>query len=127
MMEIKRDDLVGQGAKTEPSKKYPDLTGWFESKNVEGMFFAGTVAHGLDWRKAAGGFIHGFRYTAQALNSVLEHKIHQTPWPSTTISLMPSPGSDAETRMLSAVQPLIELVRSRINSVRFNEVYASIS
>ena len=30
------------------------------------MYFAGTIAHGMDWRKAAGGFIHGFRYTAQA-------------------------------------------------------------
>ncbi len=30
-----------------------------------GMFFAGTNTHSLDFRKSAGGFIHGYRYTSQ--------------------------------------------------------------
>jgi len=49
---------------------------------IAGLYFAGTVAHGRDWRKAAGGFIHGFRYTAQALFHVLEARQHGMTWPS---------------------------------------------
>ena len=44
------------------------------SVNVPGMYFAGTLAHGKDWKRAAGGFIHGFRYTARALHRILEAK-----------------------------------------------------
>jgi hypothetical protein len=28
---------------------------------------AGVVSHSLDWRKSAGGFIHGYRYTGMYL------------------------------------------------------------
>lgn len=29
------------------------------------MYVAGTAGHSVDWRKSAGGFIHGFRYTGK--------------------------------------------------------------
>lgn len=29
------------------------------------MFVVGTASHSLDFRKSAGGFIHGFRYTGE--------------------------------------------------------------
>ena len=45
-------------------RKYPQLTPEYESTNVPGMFFCGTLAHGKDWKRAAGGFIHGFRCEA---------------------------------------------------------------
>ena len=69
---------------------------------------AGTATHGLDYRKSAGGFIHGFRYSgkvdcccwyilgqrlidnqciaARALHRHLEWRYHQNPWPSLTLS-----------------------------------------
>ena len=34
-------------------KKGPLLTDAYESVNVEGMFFAGALTHGFDWRKSA--------------------------------------------------------------------------
>ena len=52
--------------------KYAAMTAEFESVNTPGLFFAGALGHGLDWRKSSGGFIHGFRYTARAL-SVRSH------------------------------------------------------
>ena len=74
-----RRDLTGTRSSDlqfkERSKKYPSLNGGYESVNVPGMYFAGTITHGKDWRKAAGGFIHGFRYTAQALHRVLEQRV----------------------------------------------------
>ena len=35
----------------------------YESVDHSGMFVAGTASHSLDFRKSAGGFIHGYRYT----------------------------------------------------------------
>lgn len=52
--------------------KYPALTPRYESVNIPGMFFAGGLAHSLDWKSSAGGFIHGFRYTVRALHRILE-------------------------------------------------------
>lgn len=71
------------------SVKYPDITSEYESVNVPGLYFAGTVAHGPDWRQAAGGFIHGFRYTAKALARILNSKIDHLGWPSKYIAIAP--------------------------------------
>uniref|UniRef100_A0A914UQ38 Uncharacterized protein n=1 Tax=Plectus sambesii TaxID=2011161 RepID=A0A914UQ38_9BILA len=45
------------------SGKYPLMGTDYQSLQFPGMYFAGALAHSLDWRKSAGGFIHGFRYT----------------------------------------------------------------
>ena len=54
--------------------KYPALTPSFESTNNPGMYFAGTLTHSLDYRKATSGFIHGFRYNSRALAGLLLDK-----------------------------------------------------
>ena len=46
---------------------------------------AGTATHSIDYRRSAGGFIHGFRYTTRSLFRHLEWKYHQVPWPSVTL------------------------------------------
>lgn len=66
------------------AKKYPKINYNYESVDNPGMFFAGTATHSLDFRKSAGGFIHGFRYTARALHNLLEWRYHQVPWPFIT-------------------------------------------
>ena len=48
-------------------KKYPGIKHTYEAQNVPGLYFAGTSTHSLDYRKSAGGFIHGFRYTSKEL------------------------------------------------------------
>ncbi|PAA58669.1 hypothetical protein BOX15_Mlig023517g1 [Macrostomum lignano] len=62
--------------------KYPKITPSYESTDIPGLYFAGTLTHSLDYRKAAGGFIHGFRYTVRALQRHLDAKRHDRPWPS---------------------------------------------
>ena len=57
-----------------PNGKHPATTARYESDTVPGLYFAGTLAHGLDAKKSSGGFIHGFRYTARALHRVLEEE-----------------------------------------------------
>ena len=54
--------------------KHPQLTARFESANVPGLFFAGTLMHGNDHKKSSGGFIHGFRYLVRALHRILEEQ-----------------------------------------------------
>ena len=58
----------------QPNGKYAVMTSEYESVNVPGMYFAGTLSHGKDWLRSAGGFIHGFRYTSRALFRILEAK-----------------------------------------------------
>ncbi|XP_019642663.1 PREDICTED: FAD-dependent oxidoreductase domain-containing protein 2-like [Branchiostoma belcheri] len=65
--------------------KYPTIKHNYESSTVPGMFFAGTCTHSLDFRKSAGGFIHGFRYTARAMSHLLEWRNHGVPWPSVSL------------------------------------------
>ncbi|KAJ7382594.1 FAD-dependent oxidoreductase domain-containing protein 2 [Desmophyllum pertusum] len=50
-------------------------------------FTAGTNTHSVDFRKSAGGFIHGYRYTARALHRVLEWRNHQVTWPHITVPI----------------------------------------
>ncbi|XP_027729225.1 FAD-dependent oxidoreductase domain-containing protein 2 [Vombatus ursinus] len=68
----------GKGQK----KKYPLIKASYESKRTRGLFVLGTASHSVDYRKSAGGFIHGFRYTARAVHRLLEHRHHGNPWPS---------------------------------------------
>ena len=45
--------------------KYPKIDHGYESADYPGLYYAGAVTHSLDYRKSAGGFIHGFRYTGE--------------------------------------------------------------
>lgn len=67
--------------------KFPKLTSSWESTNVQGMFFCGTITQSLDYKKSTSGFIHGFRYNARALSRVLDAKFHDVPWPIRRIDL----------------------------------------
>lgn len=51
--------------------RYPRLDATYQSTNVPGLYFAGTLAHGIDKGKSSGGFIHGFRYNVRALARIL--------------------------------------------------------
>ncbi|KAF4519833.1 hypothetical protein B566_EDAN006847 [Ephemera danica] len=64
--------------------KYPAIKATYESQNIPGLYFIGTATHSLDFRRSAGGFIHGFRYTARALHRLLEWRNHGRRWPART-------------------------------------------
>ncbi|XP_069855525.1 FAD-dependent oxidoreductase domain-containing protein 2 isoform X1 [Dipodomys merriami] len=68
---------------SEFGKKYPLIRASYESKGSRGLFILGTASHSVDYRKSAGGFIHGFRYTVRAVHRLLEHRHHSVAWPST--------------------------------------------
>ncbi|XP_008054469.1 FAD-dependent oxidoreductase domain-containing protein 2 [Carlito syrichta] len=68
-------------------KKYPLVRASYESKGSRGLFILGTASHSVDYRKSAGGFIHGFRYTARVVHRLLEHRHHSVAWPSTQLPI----------------------------------------
>ncbi|KAL1465918.1 hypothetical protein MTO96_026980 [Rhipicephalus appendiculatus] len=80
------DDMFSPCTKPERAtgrrSKFPLINRDYESANVPDLYFVGSTAHSLDFREAAGGFIHGFRYTSRALHRLLEWKNHGVPWPS---------------------------------------------
>ena len=59
----------------------------------------------MDFRKSAGGFIHGFRYSAIALGKILEWRNHGNRWPS--IKLMTS--SDLINHMMKRLNEASDL------------------
>lgn len=61
--------------------KFPAIMPSFESVNCPGMYFAGTITHSLDYKKATSGFIHGFRYNCRYLFNMLNEKIRSVPFP----------------------------------------------
>jgi thioredoxin reductase len=69
--------------------KFPEQTSEWESVNVPGLYFAGTLMHACDYRKTMSGFIHGFRYNVRALSQILEHKYYGATLPFHTLAATP--------------------------------------
>jgi len=65
--------------------RMPDLTCEWESVNVPGVYFAGTLTQSRDAKKGTSAFIHGFRYNVRALHRMLETKYHGEPLPSRAV------------------------------------------
>ncbi|XP_006815689.1 FAD-dependent oxidoreductase domain-containing protein 2-like [Saccoglossus kowalevskii] len=64
---------------TKKNGKFPSLSNIWES-SIPNMFYMGTTMQCND-RKAASGFIHGFRYNIRTLHSLLEERYEDLPYP----------------------------------------------
>lgn len=64
--------------------KFPSLSPAWESVNVPDLFFVGGAMQGND-RKAASGFIHGFRYNIRTLHRLLEERYEGVAYPADTL------------------------------------------
>jgi thioredoxin reductase len=78
--------IFGDGSTPELiiNDRFPAQTSEWESTNVPGLYFAGTLMQVRDFKKSTSGFIHGFRYTVRALHRILERKNHGIDWPHVT-------------------------------------------
>jgi thioredoxin reductase len=81
--------------------RFPAQTPAWESTNVPGLFFAGTLMQVRDFKRSTGGFIHGFRYGVRALHRMLERKYHGVEWPHAVLQADP--------------EALMEAVIARVN------------
>jgi thioredoxin reductase len=71
--------------------RFPAQTSAWESVNVPGLYFAGTITQVRDFKKSTSGFIHGFRYGARALHKILEQRYADPPWPAATLAAAADP------------------------------------
>lgn len=69
--------------------RFPAQTSAWESVNVPGLYFAGTITQVRDFKKVTSGFIHGFRYNVRALHRILESRDHGRDWPGEAIEATP--------------------------------------
>ncbi|MFI1994105.1 NAD(P)-binding domain-containing protein [Actinoplanes sp. NPDC020271] len=75
--------------------RFPEQTPAFESVDVPGLYFAGTLSQQRDFKKSTNGFIHGFRYAVRALHHILRERHHDIAWPSTPVEASPEAITDA--------------------------------
>ncbi len=75
--------------------RFPAQTPEWESVNVPGLYFAGTLMQVRDFKRSTGGFIHGFRYGVRALHRMLEQRYHGVEWPHRRLSADPRALADA--------------------------------
>ncbi|MFJ4620732.1 NAD(P)-binding domain-containing protein [Streptomyces sp. NPDC088812] len=75
--------------------RFPAVTPVGESVDVPGLYFAGTLTQGRDFKKATTGFVHGFRYSVRALYRALRQLHHGEPWPRTDLGDDPERAVDA--------------------------------
>ena len=73
--------------------RFPAQTPGWESTNVPGLYFAGTLTQVRDFKQSTSGFIHGFRYGVRALHRILERRYHGAPWPPRPLAAEPG-GAD---------------------------------
>ncbi len=71
--------------------RFPEQTSSFESVNVPGLYFAGTLTQQREYKKSTNGFIHGFRYGVRALHKMLT----AARWPAARIEATPEAITDA--------------------------------
>ena len=69
--------------------RFPAQTCDWESVNVPGLYFAGTLMQANVSGQHASAFIHGFRYNVRALFRMLEKKHHRREWPAREIEPTP--------------------------------------
>ena len=75
--------------------RFPAQTAEWESVNVPGLYFAGTLSQERDFKRSTSGFIHGFRYAVRALHKILERRYGDTPWPAEKLDGTPVSMTDA--------------------------------
>jgi hypothetical protein len=89
--------------------RFPALTSAWESTNVPGLFFAGTLMQSRDFKKSTSGFIHGFRYGVRALHRILESKYHDVAWPGKALRAEPRALADAVVSRVNRTSALWQL------------------
>lgn len=85
------DSIFDEGCRPDLAimDRYPAQSSCWESSNVAGLYFAGTLMQARDYKKTSSAFIHGFRYNVRALHRMLEQRNHGVPWPSVELDCWP--------------------------------------
>ncbi|HEX6873521.1 MAG TPA: pyridine nucleotide-disulfide oxidoreductase, partial [Micromonosporaceae bacterium] len=72
-----------------PSGRMPATGPDWQSTNVDGLYFAGTIAQARDFKRASSAFIDGFRYNLRTLTALLRERYEHTPLPYDVVAADP--------------------------------------
>lgn len=112
-------DLYAPSARPrmQSNDKYPWMTTEYESVTVPGLYFAGELLHGKDYKRSAGGFIHGFRYTTRALARIFDVKYHSERWEKSMVfsDLHVWPSKTISSTPATAFEMMTSRIMERIN------------
>jgi len=86
--------------------RFPAMTSMWESVNVSGLFFAGTLMQAVDHRHAASAFIHGYRYNIRTLSGYLGRRYHGDTAVPTSLPAAAGPLADWVLRRVSTTTAL---------------------
>ena len=67
--------------------KFPAMTAQWESEEIPGLFFAGTIMQCRDFKKTMSGFVHGFRHNVECLVDFIADRLGTAPMPSDTVPM----------------------------------------
>jgi len=88
------------------NNRFPAQMPDWESINVPGLYFAGTLMQANDFKKHASAFSHGFRYNVRSLFHMLEKKYHHQDWPAKEIEPTPEGLVEATLERLNRTSAL---------------------
>ncbi|GIJ76586.1 Thioredoxin reductase [Micromonospora phaseoli] len=72
-----------------PSGRMPATRPDWQSTNVDGLYFAGTIAQDRDFKRASSAFIDGFRYNLRTLTALLRERYEGVPLPHRDVARDP--------------------------------------
>jgi thioredoxin reductase len=70
-------------------ERMPEVGPDWQSANVDGLYFAGTIAQDRDFKRASSAFIDGFRYNLRALTALLRERYDGVELPYEKVSADP--------------------------------------
>ncbi len=101
--------------------RFPAQTSSWESTNVRGLYFAGTLMQARDFKKTSSGFIHGFRYNVRALFQMLEARHHARPLPSRHLAFSATACTDAVLQAVNRSSAIWQQFGFLADVIRFDE------
>ncbi|KAI3378626.1 hypothetical protein SNEBB_006074 [Seison nebaliae] len=81
------DNSIFRNMSKKDEVKFPAITNFYGFAGKPNIYVGGVASHGVDYKKSAGGFIHGYRYTSRLLVNTLLRKYKKQKWPSRRIPI----------------------------------------
>ncbi|EMI40457.1 NAD(P)-binding domain-containing protein [Rhodopirellula sp. SWK7] len=87
--------------------RLPAMTSGWESTNLPGVFYAGTITQIRDLKKTMSSVLHGFRFNTAALFNLLAERYMDVPWPADSFESTPENIADKITAQVSSAAGLM--------------------
>ncbi|WP_404310663.1 NAD(P)-binding domain-containing protein [Neorhodopirellula lusitana] len=87
--------------------RLPAMTSGWESTNLPGVFYAGTITQIRDLKKTMSSVLHGFRFNTASLFNIVTERVLGTPWPRDCFEATPHNIAEKITEQVSSAAGLM--------------------